>query len=57
MTVPTEKTALPPLLKAMGDEDEGVRNAASGAYEILKKHSGPIAPNVPIERPRAQTDP
>jgi RNA polymerase sigma factor (sigma-70 family) len=57
MTVPTAKTAMPALLKAMGDEDERVRNAASGAYEILKKHNGPIAPNVPIERPRAQTDP
>jgi HEAT repeat protein len=37
MSMPTAKNALPGLLKAMSDEDERVRKAASTAYEIVKK--------------------
>jgi len=33
----TAKTIVPALLKAMSDEDESVRKAASAAYETLKK--------------------
>jgi RNA polymerase sigma factor (sigma-70 family) len=37
ITGPALKTAIQALLKAMGDEDEHVRNAASQAYALLKQ--------------------
>jgi hypothetical protein len=39
MTVPTAKTVVPALLKAMSDDDETVQKAASTAYEIVKKRA------------------
>jgi RNA polymerase sigma factor (sigma-70 family) len=57
MSVSTAKSVVPALLKAMADEDERVRQMASGAYEGVKKRSVPGPPSGPVVSPPTKTDP